>query len=186
MGVGFAGINIANAAGESQFLDLRLTGRGFDEAGAVLPRLPVRLRITQRLGDRPVDILDQSLELQMEQPFQHRIEVRPGFYVATVEVRDAPPGRAAAGAEGEFFFSMTTRFVDRIGGGFQGGAVVGGYHARHPLAGVSGFSGFCLGSAHTTSIKVLSAPTYGATGARDLSLAILDEHGSALAMAPPR
>ena len=99
------------------------------------------------------------------------LPLQPGFYAVTV----APAaGTAGGAAEGQFFFSMTTSFIGRPGGGFQGGAVVGGYHAAHPFGGVSGFAGFCLGTQHNALIRVYSAPTYGATGARDLRLKLLD------------
>ena len=60
------------------------------------------------------------------------------------------------------------------GGGFQGGAVVGGYHAAHPFGGVSGFAAFCLATPHATTIRVLSRPSYGPAGAQDLRLRIRD------------
>ena len=69
---------------------------------------------------------------------------------------------------------LASQFVDRPGGGFFGGVVVGGYHAAPPFGDNSGFASFCLGTAHTATARVLSAPSYGATGARDLRLRLLD------------
>ena len=87
----------------------------------------------------------------------------------------APTSGTTGGTpEGQFFFSLTTSFIGRPGGGFQGGAVVGGYHATHPFGGVSGFAAFCLATPHSTSVRVLSQPSYGAAGAKDLRLRIQD------------
>jgi hypothetical protein len=117
-------------------------------------------------------------------PIQTSIVVQPGFYVASV----APEGFGAAAsggeAEGRFLFSLTTSFVDRPGGGFQGGAVVGGYHASNPFGGSSGFAAFCLATPHTVSASVLSAPSYGESGARDLRLSLLDADRNEIAASP--
>lgn len=70
------------------------------------------------------------------------------------------------------------------GGGFQGGAIVGGYHATHPFGGVSGFAAFCLATPHSTNIRVLSQPSYGASGAKDLRLRVQDAQQRDLVVVP--
>ncbi|MCC6592363.1 MAG: hypothetical protein IT479_04935 [Xanthomonadales bacterium] len=49
---------------------------------------------------------------------------------------------------------------------------------------MSGFAAFCLGSAHSTSIRVLSRPSYGASGAQDLKLKLRDAQQRELAVVP--
>jgi len=62
--------------------------------------------------------------------------------------------------------------------------VVGGYHAVHPFGGVSSFAAVCLGTQHSGSVSVLSAPTYGAAGARDLRVSILDSQQQPVIVVP--
>jgi hypothetical protein len=169
--VGFAAINFANSANENQLLNVSLTGSPRAGLGA---NLPVRLTISRRSGGTSTTVFQTSTTLTLAQAFQTSVEVPPGFYVAEVAVEGFPASEAGGAPEGQFFFSLTTSFVGRPGGGFQGGAVVGGYHADNPFGGVSGFAAFCLATPHSTSAQVFGAPTYGGSGARDLRLQLLD------------
>ncbi len=180
--VGFAGFNFTNAANENQVFNLSLTGSPSTDSAAALP---VRVKIVRQTS--PTDtttVLDNLVSITLAQPVTGSITVPPGFYVATVAAEGAPAGSAGGAPEGQFFFSLTTSFVDRPGGGFQGGVVVGGYHATHPFGGVSGFGAFCLATPHSASVRVLSAPSYGATGARDLRLRIADPQGATVIAVP--
>ena len=109
------------------------------------------------------------------------VEVAPGFYEVTVGPQSGTPGGAA---EGQFFFELTTRFLDRPGGGFEGGAVVGGYHAPHPFGSVSGFAAFCLATPHSASVRLLSRPSYGPAGAQDLRLRVIDTQAREVVVVP--
>ena len=170
--VGFAGFNFTNAANENQRFNLSLRGSPANNASGTLQ---VRVKIVRQTSATTSEtVFDGSGNLTMAANSVATITVPPGFYVATVAVEGASVGPVGGAPEGQFFFELTTSFVDRPGGGFQGGAVVGGYHNTHPFGGVSGFAAFCLATPHTASMRVLSAPTYGATGARDLRLQILD------------
>ncbi len=169
--VGFAAINFANPAGENQLLNVSLTGSPRAGLGS---SLPVRLNISRRSGGTSTTVFQTSTSLTLAQPFQTSVEVPPGFYVAEVAVEGFPASEAGGEPEGQFFFSLTTSFVGRPGGGFQGGAVVGGYHAENPFGGVSGFAAFCLATPHSASAQVFGAPTYGGSGARDLRLQLLN------------
>ncbi len=176
--VGFAAFNIANAAGEPQRLNLSLTGSGSDAAAE---GIPMRIRIARRTATTSDTVFESTELITLGTPFVTRIDLPPAFYEATV----APTSGSAGGApEGQFFFSLTTSFIDRPGGGFQGGAVVGGYHAVHPFGGVSGFAAFCLATPHTTSVRVLSRPSYGASGAQDLQLRIRDAEQREVVVVP--
>lgn len=176
--VGFAGVNLANAAGEPQRLQLSLTGSAASDAAQALP---VRVRI---LDAGNAAIFEQDVTLSLAQAWEAQIVAQPGYYTATVGLQEAQAGDVGGPAEGQFYFSFTTEFLDRPGGAFQGGAVVGGYHAEHPLGGVSGFAGFCLGTSHSSSLRVLGAPSYGASGAGDLRLRLLDAQQSVLSSVP--
>jgi Tol biopolymer transport system component len=166
--VGFAAFNIANAASEPQRLNLSLTGSGSDAAAE---GIPMRIRIARRTPTTSDTVFDSTELITLGTPFVTSIDLPPAFYEATVAPTSGSPGGTP---EGQFFFSLTTSFTDRPGGGFQGGAVVGGYHATHPFGGVSGFAAFCLATPHTTSVRVLSRPSYGSAGAEDLRLRIRD------------
>jgi hypothetical protein len=176
---GFAAVNIANAANENQRLNVSLTG-GSNPSGA----LPARVIIERRSGGTAVQVFQADVTLSGTQAYETSIVVPPGFYVASVAPQGFGPEAAGGAPEGRFLFSLTTSFVDRPGGGFQGGAVVGGYHAANPFGGSSGFAAFCLATPHTVSAKVLSAPTYGASGARDLRVSVLDQARNVIAASP--
>ena len=166
--VGFAAFNIANAANEPQRLNLSLTGSG-SSAGA--EGAMMRIRISRRTATTSDSVFETTQLITLGAPYVTSIDLPPAFYEATVAPTSGSPGGAA---EGQFYFSLTTSFIGRPGGGFQGGAVVGGYHAMHPFGGVSGFAAFCLATPHTTSVRVLSRPSYGPAGAQDLRLRIRD------------
>jgi photosystem II stability/assembly factor-like uncharacterized protein len=180
--VGFAGFNFTNAANENQLFNLSLTGSPADNAAG---SLIARVRIVRPNADNTsTTVFDQVMPLTLAQSATGLIAVPPGFYVASVAVEGAPANLVGAEPEGQFFFSLTTSFVDRPGGGFQGGVVVGGYHATHPFGGVSGFGAFCLATPHSASVRVESAPTYGASGARDLRVRIADPQGGTVIAVP--
>jgi photosystem II stability/assembly factor-like uncharacterized protein len=179
---GFAAVNLANSAGENQLLNISLTGSARPGLGS---SLPVRLKIERRSGGTSTTVFEQVANLTVSQPFQTTLEVPPGFYVAGVAAEGFPASEALGAPEGRFFFSLTTSFVNRPGGGFQGGAVVGGYHGENPFGDTTGFAAFCLATPHTISAKVFGAPTYGATrGARDLRLRVLDANQQVIYSVP--
>lgn len=178
---GFAAVNLANSAGENQLLNVSLTGSARPGLGS---SLPVRLNISRRAGGTSTTVFEQVVNLTLSQAFQATIEVPPGFYVAGVAAEGFPASEARGAPEGRFFFSLTTSFVGRPGGGFQGGAVVGGYHGENPFGGSSGFAAFCLATPHSVSAKVFSAPTYGSSGARDLRLQLFDANQQLLYRVP--
>jgi Tol biopolymer transport system component len=165
---GFAGFNIANAANEPQRFNLRVTGNAISDSES---SVPVRIRVARRTATSSDTLYETVTTVSRAQAHVHSLVLPPAFYEVTVTPQvGAPRGDADA----DFFVEATTSFVDRPGGGFQGGAVVGGYHSAAPGNGTSGFAGFCLATPHTTSVRVLSRPSYGEQGARDLRLRLLD------------
>ena len=179
--VAFAGFNFQNAASEPQRLDLTMIGAPSSNREA---SLPVRIKLIRQPAPNVNEVvLDITASLTIATQFTRSIELTPAYYVVTV----APEGAASVpggAADGEVYVSATTQFVDRPGGGFFAGAVVGGYHAAHPFGGVSGYGAFCLGTQHSATARVLSAPTYGSTGARDLRLRLLDYTDQAVITVP--
>lgn len=177
----FAGFNIQNAANEPQRLNLTISG---NPASSVAGTLPVRIRLI-RQPSAGVDevVYETTASISNATAFTHTLNLVPGFHVVTV----APDGAASipgGAADGEVYVTAETQFVDRPGGGFFGGVVVGGYHAQPLFGGTSGFAAFCVGASHTSTARVLSAPTYGVTGARDLRLRLLDHARRILISAP--
>lgn len=162
---GFAGFNLANANAEPQVLNLSISGEAF--AGQA--SLPVRLILQRQEIEREV-LYQTDIELRPGQPFEHELVLQPGYHVLVVESRVPAGNPAQARADGQFLLSATTGYLDRPGGGFQGGAVVGGYHDQ-PGDGASGFAGFCLPEAGDISARVLGLDN---PGAADLQLRLLD------------
>lgn len=178
--VGFAGFNFTNAAVEQQRLNLSLTGSTFANTD-----LPVRVKILRNPAPNVTETVIEFVgQLSPSVPSLANLTVPPGFYVATVESNGLFGAAPGGPPDGQVFFGLTTTFLDRPGGGFQGGVVVGGYHALHPGGGVSGFGGFCISTAHSASARVVSAPTYGAGGAGDLRLRLLDAQNRVIISVP--
>lgn len=176
---GFAGFNIQNPANEAQRVSLNLTGHlPYDRNTS----LPVRIKVIRQPAAGVNEVVyERTATLSMAAPFVDSLIVQPGYHVVTVLPLTED---SAYYADGQIYVQLGTQFVDRTGGGFFGGVVVGGYHAVHPLDDVSGFAAFCLGSAHSASISTYAAPAYGSRGARDLRLRLFDYQRREIARAP--
>lgn len=169
--VAFAGFNVQNATNEPQRLSMTVTGNPRTSQSATLfSRITL---IRQPSAGVNETVYQTDAPLTLAQSFTHTLTIQPGFHVVTV----APIGASSApggAADGQVYVSLASQFVNRPGGGFFGGVVVGGYHAAPPFGDNSGFASFCLGTPHQATARASSAPTYGATGARDLRLRLLD------------
>lgn len=161
----FAAFNIANATGEPQRLDIELAGLGM---GQSQQSLDVQLLLRRPDGTRQV--LAEQLSLTLQQPWRYEIDLLPGYYTLELHARDDERGGAAAG---EFLLSASTRYLDRPGGGFQGGVVVGGYHGEPLAMGLSGFAGFCAPKPESVSARLVYLAQNGKQ-AEDLRLRIED------------
>ena len=165
---GYAAFTIANPANENQRVDINLTGF---RAMAGNPAIRLQVTLERRLPTQQT-IVSQTVTVGQNSPYVSSTTVSPGFYVATVAPLDP-----LAGADGIFGMSLLSNYVDRPGGGFQGGVVVGGYH--DPVASAtSGFAGFCLADAHTVQMRTEGKPTRGPAGAGDLRVAVANASGS--------
>lgn len=91
--------------------------------------------------------------------------VDPGFY--RIRVKSLPGGTG-----GSFDMQVTTRFVDRAGGGFTGGLNFGGYIAEDPEAMAA--ANFCIAEPAITRVSAKGASSLGDTGAGALRIEILD------------
>lgn len=167
----FAGVNFLNPANEPQRLTLNVLGSA---ASSQSSSLPVRIKVIRQPAVNVNEtVLDVTTTLTMAQAYIRSIDLSPSYYVVTIGPEGAAsvPGGAA---DGQVYVALGTQFVNRAGGGFSSGVVIGGYHATHPFGGVSAFAAICLGTQHRSDARVLSAPTYGAGGARDLRLRLFD------------
>ncbi|MGE4073289.1 MAG: hypothetical protein AB7E72_19130 [Lysobacterales bacterium] len=167
----FAGFNVQNELNEPQRLDLTINGNPANNiAGSLLVRIKVIRQPSAGVNEL---VFETTTNLSIAQAYTQSLTIQPGFHVVTV----APEGAASVpggAADGQVYVSLLSQFVNRPGGGFFGGVVVGGYHSAPPFGDNSGFASFCLGTQHSATAQLLSAPTYGASGARDLRLRLLD------------
>lgn len=151
---GFAAFNITNRANENQNLSLEVqTGA----AGS--------LTLQQRSGGEVIaEPLRQNLEGGL---FTTTITVPPGFYVLSF----LPESQDSV----SFNIAANTSYVDRRGGGFQGGVVIGGYHDPSRASGTTfstSFAGFCISEAQDIEVQTLAWPTYGSSSARNLEFSV--------------
>ena len=151
---GFSAFNIANSANEDQQVNIEVT------VGA-----PGQLLLERRSGGNvvatPIDVAVPSGNSE------HTAVVPPGFYVVAFT--------PSTSASTSYLVSALTSYVDRPGGGFQGGVVVGGFHEPDRAAGATqstGFAGFCIAEDRNVSAEVLSRPTYGSSGSTSMAFTL--------------
>ncbi len=171
---GFAGFSVRGLSPGPQLVRLEL--RAGDLSGAPIT---LRIRVNRRDASTSVPVFDSHQALSLQQPWQHELRLAAGFHEVTVAAPCCSSTTVGGMPEAQFYFSMTTG----SGPGFDGGAVVGGYHASVPGL-VSGFAAFCLGDPNALSLRTLSAPTYGPAGAHDLRLRLRDGDGRTLLSLP--
>ncbi len=151
---GFSAFNIANSADEQQEVEIEVT---VGAAG--------RLILERRSGGNVVATpIDETVSAGTS---THTAIVDPGFYVAAFTPETS--------ASTSYLVSALTSYVDRPGGGFQGGVVVGGYHDPERASGSSestGFAGFCIAEDRNVVVEVLSRPTYGSSGSTSMAFTL--------------
>jgi proprotein convertase subtilisin/kexin type 2 len=151
---GFAGFNITNSANEMQVVNL---GISVHTSGRVF----LERRSSVEGNTSYIDQIVSSGETSLS------ATVLPGFYVVAFE--------PFSPTSTPYAISALTSFVNRPGGGFQGGVVVGGYHdpARATSATQStGFAGFCIARDFNVTARVLSRPSYGSSGSTGMAFSI--------------
>lgn len=150
---GFSAFSIANAGQEDQVVNIGLDAQ---RAG--------RLTLERRSSGESETYLDQNVaagEVELS------VEVPPGFYVVGY--------RPDSAQITDYSIAALTSYVDRPGGGFQGGVVFGGYH--NPSRESTGFGGFCIAESFDVSVNVQSQPTYGTSGAQGLAFSVASGNG---------
>ncbi|MCH8479781.1 MAG: hypothetical protein LAT56_17850, partial [Wenzhouxiangella sp.] len=151
---GFSAFNIANSADEQQEVEIEVT------VGA-----SGQLILERRSGGSVVATpIDEPVSAGTS---THSAIVEPGFYV----VAFTPETNAST----SYLVSALTSYIDRPGGGFQGGVVVGGYHDPERASGSSestGFAGFCIAEDRNVVVEVLSRPTYGSSGSTSMAFSL--------------
>ncbi|MEM9304119.1 MAG: hypothetical protein AAGE01_18540 [Pseudomonadota bacterium] len=109
--------------------------------------------------------------------FDERLD--PGFYTMDLH--------GLEGALGDFTMTLGTAYLNRPGGAFQGGAVVGG--VMRDAAPSIGFAAFCIADEQTVSFQTAGAngPTgaaFGGSGVQNLMLRVLDRNGRTVFVTP--
>lgn len=160
---GYAAFSIANPDAERQRVSVALSAVSTDAAAS---RITLRIRLTERSSADSNVLAEHEVTLGREETFTFSADVEPGFFVLSVT-----PTTASYASYG---VAALTSYLDRPGGGFQSGAVVGGYHG---IREVSGFVGFCIAEPRSLSIRTEARPTRGAGGAGDLQVALRDIEG---------
>ncbi len=159
---GFSAFSIANSANENQNVELTVTVGG-----------PGRVRLERRSSSQGNTMyINRAISTGTTTV---GAVVPPGFYVVSFET--------SATSSVSYGISARTSYTNRPGGGFQGGAVFGGYHDPARATGGSqstGFAGICLGQPYDVSMEVLSRPTYGSSGSSGMAFSISTQDGVAL------
>ena len=160
--------NFTNPTQESQEIRLRLDAQALPTPGYSAGNLGLRGRILD-VNQVP---LDQGISGRP--PLQMTRMLKPGFYIVEVTTLTGSP-RAT------FQLAAETSFVDRAGGGFQGGVAVGGHlHYDDSAQSLHGFAAFCLSEAQTVQFKTYGGEDYGTAGAGDLVLTLFDSMNHAV------
>ena len=161
---GFGAFNIANRANENQIVELSIQAAALPTEGFSLENLGLSVQIVD--GNRePV-----TEEVTGTDLIAFQAELPPGFYIVRIKSLPGSP-------RGTFLMAMTTRFTDRAGGGFQGGANVGGYIARKEDGNsTTAFAGFCLSESQQVLIRSEAGTSRGPLGAGNLILTIRDRN----------
>jgi hypothetical protein len=156
---GFAGFNITNPSNEMQVVNLGIS-----------VHTPGRVFLERRSSAQGnTSYIDQSVS---SGETSLSATVPPGFYVVAFEPFNS--------ASTPYAISALTSYVNRPGGGFQGGVVVGGYHdpARATAATqATGFAGFCIAEPYNALVRVESRPTYGSSGATGIAFTVASGAG---------
>ena len=157
---GFGAFNIANRGNENQIVAVTINAEAIPTEGFLPENLGLSVQIVNGAREPVTDEIIGSDHIEFE------AELTPGFYIIRIKSLPGSP-------RGTFSMGLLTRFVDRAGGGFQGGANVGGYIARKAGgSSTTAFAGFCISQNQNVIIRTEAGTTRGLIGAGNLILTI--------------
>lgn len=149
---GFGAFSIANFFNENQVVNIGLNAAASG-----------RLLLERRSGGQSSIYVDQAVQAGNTAV---TVVLPPGFFVLAYQSDLATPTN--------YTIAALTSYVDRPGGGFQGGVVFGGFH--DPNRASTGFAGFCIDRPFVVTVNVLSS-SYGSSGARGLDFSLSSGSG---------
>lgn len=159
---GFGAFNIANRGNENQIVDITIDAAALPTEGFLPENLGLSVQIVDGAREPVTEEITGTDRIELQ------AELEPGFYIVRIKSLPGSP-------RGTFLMAMTTRFVDRAGGGFQGGANVGGFITRKENGdSTTAFAGFCLSQSQNIIIRTEAGTTRGPLGAGNLILTIRD------------
>ena len=156
---GFSAFSIANPRNEQQVVDIGVS--------VFAPGRLILERRSSAHGDTVyIDRMIQAGQTAIS------ATVIPGFYVVSFQPTDA--------TSTAYGISALTSYVDRAGGGFQGGVVVGGFHdpsRANPATQATGWASFCISEPFEVEVSVLARPTYGSSGSTGMEFSLSSGDG---------
>lgn len=165
---GFGAFNIANKGNENQMVSITIDATALPTEGFSPQNLGVSVQILDA-GRNPV-----TEEVQGSDRIELDAELEPGFYIVRIKSVPGSP-------RGTFLMGLLTQFVDRSGGGFQGGANVGGFITRRESGNsTTAFAGFCLSQSQDVVIRTEAQTTRGPRGSGPLILTVRDRQKEAV------
>ncbi|MFC1688079.1 right-handed parallel beta-helix repeat-containing protein [Pseudomonadota bacterium] len=157
---GFGAFNIANRGNENQIVKIKIDALALPTPGFSTTDLGVSVQVFDSARDPVSEEVIGSDFLELE------VELEPGFYIVRIKSRPGSP-------RGTFLMDLLTSFVDRPGGGFQGGANVGGFITRRENGNsTTAFAGFCISQTQDMAMRTEAGTTRGEKGAGSLILTI--------------
>ncbi len=161
---GFGAFNIANKAQENQIVDITVDAFALPTEGYAPEDFGLSVQIVNSDREPVTDTVTGSNLIELQ------AELAPGFYIVRIKSLPGSP-------RGTFLMGLLTKFVDRNGGGFQGGANVGGFITRRPNGdSTTAFAGFCLSQSQNVNIRTEAGTSRGPAGSGDLILTVRDRN----------
>ncbi|MDH3787324.1 MAG: right-handed parallel beta-helix repeat-containing protein [Xanthomonadales bacterium] len=165
---GFGAFNIANEGNENQIVSITIDATALPTEGFSPENLGVSVQIVDAARNPVTEEVQGSDRVELE------AELEPGFYIVRIKSVSGSP-------RGTFLMSLLTQFVDRPGGGFQGGANVGGFITRRSNGdSTTAFAGFCLSQSQDVVIRTEAQTTRGPKGSGPLILTLRNRQKEAV------
>lgn len=157
---GFGAFNIANKGHENQIVRIKIDAVALPTAGYASADLGVSVQVFNSSREPVTEEVLGTDYIELE------VELEPGFYIVRIKSQPGSP-------RGTFLMELLTRFVDRAGGGFQGGANVGGFITRRDNGiSTTAFAGFCISQTQDIKVRSEAGTTRGEKGAGNLILTV--------------